>query len=267
MNLTGYKNSAKSNLSIVKLLILTILIFAIHSGAKAQTDSLAKKKIQLSKDSVDAPISYNAADSGVMMLKTKTFFLYGKAKTTYKTADLEAGKIIFDQSTQNITAFGAKDSSGNLKSKPLFKEGDLSSTNDSIFYNLQSGKGLTINSNFQQGEIFVNANAMKKVNPTEAFAWKARFTTCNLDEPHFAFRTNKLKIVTNKIGVSGPAFPEFEGVPMPIGIPFGIFPLNKSGGQSGLMAPAFTSSEDFGLGFEGIGYYKVINQQFVDSHF
>ena len=47
---------------------------------------------------------------------------------------------------------------------------------------------------------------------------------------------------------------------MPIGIPFGIFPLNKSGGQSGFMAPAFTSSEDFGLGFEGIGYYKVINQ-------
>ena len=38
--------------------------------------------------------------------------------------------------------------------------------------------------------------AMKKINPSDAFAWKARFTTCNLDEPHFAFRTNKLKIIT-----------------------------------------------------------------------
>ena len=260
VNLAGYKNNAKTSLSIVKRLILTILITAFHLSLFAQTDTIAKKKIQLSKDSVDAIISYTAADSGVMLLKSKTFFLYGNAKTTYKTAQLEAGKIIFDQETQNITAYGAKDTSGNLKSKPRFKEGDLNSINDSIFYNLQSGKGLIKNSNFQQGEIFVQANALKKVNPTDAFAWKARFTTCNLDEPHFAFRTNKLKIVTNKIGVSGPAFPEFEGVPMPVGIPFGIFPLNKTGGQSGLMAPAFSSSEDFGLGFEGLGYYKVINQ-------
>jgi LPS-assembly protein len=260
VNLAGYKNNAKTSLSIVKRLILTILITAFHLSLFAQTDTTAKKKIQLSKDSVDAIISYTAADSGVMLLKSKTFFLYGNAKTTYKTAQLEAGKIIFDQETQNITAYGAKDTSGNLKSKPRFKEGDLNSINDSIFYNLQSGKGLIKNSNFQQGEIFVQANALKKVNPTDAFAWKARFTTCNLDEPHFAFRTNKLKIVTNKIGVSGPAFPEFEGVPMPVGIPFGIFPLNKTGGQSGLMAPAFSSSEDFGLGFEGLGYYKVINQ-------
>ena len=170
MNLAGYKNNAKKTLSIVKMLILTILISAIHSNINAQTDSLTKKKIQLSKDSVDAVISYNASDSGVMLLKEKIFFLYGNAKTTYKTAQLEAGKIIFDQETQNVTAYGAKDSSGNLKSKPKFKEGDLNSINDSIFYNLQSGRGLTKNSNFQQGEIFVQAAAMKKVNPTDAFA-------------------------------------------------------------------------------------------------
>lgn len=68
---------------------------------------------------------------------------------------------------------------------------------------------------------------MKKVTQDQAYAWKARFTTCNLDDPHFAFRTNRLKIITDKIGVSGPAFPEFEGVPFPIGIPFGIFPLSR----------------------------------------
>jgi hypothetical protein len=128
---------------------------------------------------------------------------------------------------------------------------------------MKSGKGLTKNTNFQQGEIFINATAMKKVSKDDAFAWRARFTTCNLDEPHFAFRTNKMKIVTDKIGVSGPTFPEFEGVPFPIGIPFGIFPLTK-GRHSGMMAPAFSSSEDFGLGFEGLGYYKVINEH-VDA--
>jgi len=123
---------------------------------------------------------------------------------------------------------------------------------------MKSGKGLTKNTYFQQGEIFVNAKTMKKINKEEAFAWKAKFTTCNLDEPHFAFVTNKLKIINDKMGLSGPIYPEFEGVPIPIEIPFSIFPLTR-GRHSGLMAPAFTSSEDFGLGLEGLGYYKILS--------
>ena len=100
---------------------------------------------------------------------------------------------------------------------------------------------------------------MKKINADEAYAFRARFTTCNLDTPHFAFRTARMKIIANKMGISGPAFPEFEGVPMPIGIPFGLYPLAQ-GRHSGIIAPAFITSEDFGIGLEGLGYYKVINE-------
>lgn len=253
-------------------MVLTFYL-GIVSPSFAQSTANAIKKdtiiikadtnLRISKDTMDAPVSYNAADSGVMNLKTKVFYLYGQAKTVYKSSQLEAANIVYDQQSQNIKAFGSKDTSGNPLSNPKFSEADIVSYNDSIYFNMKSGKGLTKNTNFQQGEIFINANAMKKVNKEEAFAWRARFTTCNLDEPHFAFRSNKMKIVTNKIGVSGPTFPEFEGVPFPIGIPFGIFPLTK-GRHSGMMAPAFSSSEDFGLGFEGLGYYKVINEH-VDA--
>lgn len=217
--------------------------------------------LRVSKDSIDAPVNYNATDSGVMIMATKEFFLYGDAKTDYGTVQLEAANIVYDQQTQNIRAYGAKDTTGSPLSNPKLLEGDIVSVNDSIYFNMKSGKGLTKNTNFQQGEIFVNANTMKKVSKDVAFAYKARFTTCNLDDPHFAFRTNKMKIITNKIGVSGPTFPEFEGVPFPIGIPFGIFPLAQ-GRHSGLMAPAFSTSEDFGLGFEGLGYYKVLSDNF-----
>ncbi len=217
--------------------------------------------LRVSKDSIDAPVNYNATDSGVMIMATKEFFLYGDAKTDYGTAQLEAANIVYDQQTQNIRAYGAKDTTGSPLSNPKFLEGDIVSVNDSIYFNMKSGKGLTKNTNFQQGEIFVNANTMKKVSKDVAFAYKARFTTCNLDDPHFAFRTNKMKIITDKIGVSGPTFPEFEGVPFPIGIPFGIFPL-ATGRHSGLMSPAFSTSEDFGLGFEGLGYYKVLSDNF-----
>ena len=231
------------------------------SSVQAKDSTKSIQVLRISKDSIDAPVDYNATDSGVMIMSTKEFFLYGNAKTKYKTAQLEAANIVYDQQSQNIRAYGAKDTTGSPLSNPKFQEGDLVSVNDSIYFNMKSGKGLTKNTNFQQGEIFVNANTMKKVNKDVAFAYLARFTTCNLDEPHFAFRTNKLKIITDKIGVSGPTFPEFEGVPFPIGIPFGIFPLAK-GRHSGLMAPAFSTSEDFGIGFEGLGYYKVLSDNF-----
>ena len=256
-------NQVDSNLSkkagIIKSLDTNRLKMDTIGNKKDSTKSV--QILRVSKDSIDAPVNYNANDSGVMIMATKEFFLYGDAKTEYRTSQLEAANIVYDQQTQNIRAYGAKDTTGSPLSNPKFMEGDIVSVNDSIYFNMKSGKGLTKNTNFQQGEIFVNANTMKKVSKDVAFAYKARFTTCNLDDPHFAFRTNKMKIITDKIGVSGPTFPEFEGVPFPIGIPFGIFPL-ATGRHSGLMAPAFSTSEDFGLGFEGLGYYKVLSDNF-----
>ena len=251
---TAKKGSSKPVLATLKDTTI-----AIKDTTKS--DSTRVTNIRMSKDSIDGIVDYNATDSGVMIMKTKEFFLYGNAKTIYRSSILEAANIVFDQQSQNIRAYGASDTSGNPMSKPKFKEGQMSSLNDSIFYNLKTGKGLTKNTNFQQGEIFVNANTMKKVSVDEAFAWKAKFTTCNLDEPHFAFVTKKMKIITDKVGMSGPIYPEFEGVPIPVQIPFAMFPLTR-GTHSGFMAPAFSTSEDFGLGFEGLGYYKVLSDNF-----
>lgn len=257
--LNAQSPTAKKGSSKPVLATLKDTTIAIKDSTKS--DSTRVTNIRMSKDSIDGIVDYNATDSGVMIMKTKEFFLYGNAKTIYRSSILEAANIVFDQQSQNIRAYGASDTSGNPMSKPKFIEGQMSSLNDSIFYNLKTGKGLTKNTNFQQGEIFVNANTMKKVSVDEAFAWKAKFTTCNLDEPHFAFVTKKMKIITDKVGMSGPIYPEFEGVPIPVQIPFAMFPLTR-GKHSGFMAPAFSTSEDFGLGFEGLGYYKVLSDNF-----
>ncbi|SJZ86871.1 putative LPS assembly protein LptD [Sediminibacterium ginsengisoli] len=218
--------------------------------------------LRISKDSLDAPVKYSAEDSGVLIMETGDFYLYGKSKVDYKNLKVDAQIISFNQKSQTLKAYGALDSTGNPLSKPKFVQDDMETVSDSIFFNLETGKGLVKGTFLKQGEMFVYAERLKKVNAEEAFAWRARITTCNLDTPHFAFRTRKLKVINNKLGVSGSAYPEFEGVPMPIGIPFGIYPLYQ-GRHSGILAPAFTSSEDFGLGIEGLGYYKVIND-YVD---
>ncbi|MBC7650638.1 MAG: LPS-assembly protein LptD, partial [Deinococcales bacterium] len=216
----------------------------------------------ISKDSLDAPINYKAADSGVLIIPTKEFILYGKANVTNKDVTLDAATIQYDQATQTVKAFGATDTTGNPYSKPNLTQGDLKTISDSILFNMKTFKGLTKNTYLQQGEMFINAQIMKKINATEYYAFRGRFTTCNLDTPHFAIRTRKMKMITNKLAISGPAAPEFEGVPIPIGIPFGIYPLVQ-GRHSGILPPAFNVSEDYGLGLEGLGYYKVFNE-YVD---
>jgi hypothetical protein len=214
--------------------------------------------LTISKDSIDAPIKYSGEDSGVLIIPTKQFYLYGKAKMDYKDMNLDANTIQYDQQNQEIRAFGGVDTAKNALNKPHFNQGETKTISDTIAFNTKTGKAYIQNTFLQEGEIYVNAQKLKKINANEAFARRARFTTCNLDTPHFAFRTSKMKIINNKIGVSGPAFPEFEGVPMPIGIPFGLYPLSR-GRHSGILPPSFITSEDFGVGLENFGYYKVIN--------
>ncbi|MDP1843016.1 MAG: putative LPS assembly protein LptD [Sediminibacterium sp.] len=239
----------------------TISLAIRDSIGKRDSMRIKVDTLQMSSDSIDAPIKFIAEDSGVLIVPTREFFLYGKAKVDYTDLKLEAATIKYDQQLSLVKAYGSLDTTGNPLSKPQFIQGEMKSISDSIFFNMKTGKGLTKNTFFQEGEIYVNAKELKKISATEVFASRARFTTCNLDTPHYNFRTSKMKIINNKLGIAGPSFPEFEGVPMPIGIPFGIFPLNK-GRHSGILPPAFNASPDFGLGLEGIGYYKVLSENF-----
>ncbi len=215
--------------------------------------------LKFSKDSLDAPIKYEAQDSGVLQIADKKFILYGKATIDYKDMKVKAGTINYNSANQMMSAFGGTDTSKGALNKAEITQGESKSISDSIFFNMQNQKGLTKNTFYQEGEIYVNAQKIKKVDADVEYAYKARFTTCNLDTPHFAFRARKMKLINNKVGISGPAGAEIEGVPLPVGIPFGIYPLNQ-GRHSGFLPPQFATNEDFGLGLEGLGFYKVLNE-------
>ena len=235
--------------------------FTDSTRKKSGEDSVVKvDTLMMSKDSVDAIIRYHAEDSGVLIMSTKEMFLYGKAKTDYKDLKMTGATIHYEQESQTVKAYGVLDSTGTLVDKPQITEGELVTVSDSIAYSLKNQKAVSKNTFFQEGEIFVNAAYLKKVSADEIFVKNGRFTTCNLDTPHFAFRARRMKIINNKLAVTGRVYPEIESIPIPmIFLPFGIFPLNPKV-HSGVLFPSFTSSEDFGLGLEGLGYYKVFSE-------
>jgi lipopolysaccharide assembly outer membrane protein LptD (OstA) len=230
-------------------------------GKDTLTNKIDTVNVPVSEDTLDAPVSYKASDSMVLDVPLKTITLFGKGNVKQKDMDLSADSIRLDQASQTVTASGRKDTAGNVIGKPLMIQADSKISSDIMTYNFKTQKGITTGSITQQGEMYVQGERVKKINEHDFFAYRSQFTTCNLDTPHFAFRSNKMKMVSQKLAVSGPIHPEFEGVPVPIYIPFGFFPLSQ-GRHSGLLPPQFSQSEQFGLGLEGLGYYKVLSEYF-----
>jgi len=223
---------------------------------RKESDTLIYKK---SGDSLTAPVVFAASDSMVIDVPAKKMYLYGDGATVnYQDNILTAPFIQYDQAKNKVSAFLKKDSAGKVSAYPSFRQADFKSVSDSIFFNMQTGKGLTKGTYTQQGEMFVYGERIKKVGKDDFFAKNSRFTTCNLDTPHFAFVSSKIKFINNKVAFTGPVHPEIEGVPLPGMLPFGIYPL-RTGMHSGVLAPSFSANNQLGLAMEGIGYYKILS--------
>jgi LPS-assembly protein len=226
-------------------------------------DSLVQKTdtvdFKISKDSLDAPVDYEAEDSMVIDIPGEKMYIYNKAQVKFKDISLDASVIQLNQQTQILTAYPTKDTSGNRIGVPAFKQGEEAFTADTIRYNFKTQKGQTVGTYTQQSEMFVYLEKSKRITPTAFFGEKARFTSCNFDTPHFAFKAGKVKFISNQLAVTGPVRPEFEGVPIPVGLPFGLFPL-KQGRRTGLLPPQPTVNSQLGFGLEGLGYYKTFGE-------
>lgn len=213
-----------------------------------------------SKDSLDAPVTYHADDSMVFDVPGKKLYLYGKtSEVKYIDNELSAPLIEFDQNTSLVKAILQKDTAGKVIAYPSFNQKDFKSVSDTLEFNMKTLKGITKGTYTQQGELFVYGEKIKKTEPDIFYALHGRFTTCNLDTPHFAFVSSKIKFINKKMAFSGPVHPEFEGVPLPIVLPFGIYPLTQ-GRHSGFIAPSFAANEQYGLSLEGLGYYKILSE-------
>jgi LPS-assembly protein len=237
---------------------------SISEEKKKTGDTIISQEVdtfnfKTSKDSLTSPVVYHADDSMVIDVPNEKMYLYGKVSSVkYEDNDLSAPQIQFDQKTSMVSAFIKKDSAGKVLSYPYFSQKDFQSVSDTIRFNMKTGRGLTKGTYTKQGEMFVYGEKIKKADTSVFYALNGRFTTCNLDTPHFAFIAKKVKFVNKKWAYTGPVHPEFEGVPLPISLPFGIFPLTQ-GRHSGLLAPSFAADAQRGLALENLGYYKIIS--------
>lgn len=221
-----------------------------------------------SKDSgLQSTVKYMAEDSTVMDVSGEVLNLYGKAVVTYGDIELKADYIKIDWGKSEIFAYGSPDTTkrgDKVKGKPVFTQSGDSYNTDTIRYNFKSRKAIIKGIVTQQGEGFVTGERVKKDEHDDMYLVNAKYTTCNLKEPHFHISARKIKLVNKKQIISGPFNFVLSGIPLPIGLPFGFFPVpkNKEAGTSGIIMGTYGEDpNNRGFYFKDFGYYFAVNEK------
>ena len=218
--------------------------------------------VQDPEGALDARVVYDAHDSVNFDFNQQKVYLYGDARIDYKEITLTADYIMIDLSNNTLFAKGLPDSAGVVRGKPVFTEKGQSFKAETIRYNYKTRKGLIEGVATEDGYGYLAGSKVKKMGDDNLNIASGYYTTCNLEQdPHFAFRYNKSKVVPGKRIVTGPAYLEIEGMPTPLAVPFGWFP-SEQGKKNGIIIPTYGESNNRGFYFENFGYYFAVADYF-----
>ncbi len=264
-------NLLKSNIFIKlrKIAIFLFLLIPLITYPQLESDSLfslmAKDTvIEINEDTVinrseiETTINYSAKDSIFYDLKSQKIKLYGDSKIDYGEINLEAYEILVNWNDKTLDANFILDSTGKKIGKPIFSEGNQSYETDKITYNFESKRAKIKGIVTQLDDAYMQGEDVKKNEDDELFISHAKYTTCNLAEPHFHISANKIKVIPGKKVVSGPFHLKFGDVPTPLGFIFGMFPQPKKK-VSGLIMPNYGEEKRRGFYLRDGGYYFAIN--------
>lgn len=211
------------------------------------------------KGDIESTITYSAEDSIISNLNNKMMWLYGKAIVKYGLIELQAEEIVIDYEKATITAKSRVDSSGRAYGYPIFINGSEKYETKDMVYNFKTQKAKISGVVTKQGDGFLHGNLVYKNEKNELFTTGNAYTTCDLAKPHFQIISGKVKAIPGDKMVSGPFYMEFNGVPTPLGFPFGIFPSPKKS-ASGIIVPSFGEERRRGFFLRRGGYFFDINE-------
>ncbi|HUR30782.1 MAG TPA: putative LPS assembly protein LptD [Saprospiraceae bacterium] len=229
-------------------------------------DIIERKVIVISRDSIDSKVEYGSVDSNYLDNVTRRVYLYGDAYVRYKDLSLKADYIVVDLDSSIAVAEGAQDSLGDLVGLPVFNMAEETFTAERIRYNFKSRKGFIYNVVTEEGDLLIHGDKTKFVAATSEpgrgdnilYNEGALITSCDLPHPHFGIRARKVKTIPDKLAVVGPSHLELFGVPTPLWLPFGFYPVSEKR-RAGVIFPRdYERSPQWGFGLKELGYYFPI---------
>jgi len=234
-------------------ILVCLLITATNSFALSTTNDTVKSTVT-SNSFLNEKVHYTATDSMVVDMVNQKAYLYNNAEVFYEDMHLKAGFIEIDFKNNVVYAKGLKDSVGNLGQRPIFENADGKYDAGEIAYNFDTKKGKIKDVITQQGEGFIHGRDIKKDSANTYFVGHGKYTTCDLEHPHFYIGAKKIKVIPDDKIVTGPAVMYIADIPTPLAIPFGYFP-NKKGRASGIIIPTYGESYNLGFFLKDGGFY------------
>ncbi len=232
-----------------------MLIFFLTSPILAQEEQVVMDS------TLDQPIRYFAKDSIVQLLQENKTLLYGNARVEFDDIELTAGYIAIDMQSKLIEASYIFDKDSNRIELPVFKQGGQEMVCQKIKYNTETKKGFIEELALKQEELTFRMEIAKKQENNELHLKHGKFSTCDLENPHYHFQLSKGVIVPDERIVTGPLNLHVNGIPTPLGLPFAIIPTKSKERVKGLLFPEFVPISQYGFGLQNLGYYIPINDR------
>lgn len=205
-------------------------------------------------------ITYFAEDSIVSDFKENKVYLYKDAWFEYGEMRLDADLIVIDWANSELYASGVTDSLGNISGNPFFKDGEmLYEIRKEMRYNFQSQKAIIKDVVTEQQDGVLRGETIKKTADGDVYLDHGYYTTCKLTTPHWHISSKKIKSVEGGQVVSGPFNLYFNGIPTPLGLPFGLIPNTPEEKASGIIFPSYGTEQVRGLFLRDFGYYFALN--------
>ncbi|MDX1492512.1 MAG: putative LPS assembly protein LptD [Longimicrobiales bacterium] len=183
----------------------------------------------------------------------------GRARVSQEGTVFEADtSIVFNEATGSIRAIG------NGTFTP--PEGDAVDAAEMI-YDLNQGRGTARGartSYAQDGANWIVRGDMPYAAPDSTFLAHAQFTSCDIEEPHYHFETDEIKIVAGNVLVARGVRLYFADVPV-AWLPFMAQSLER-GRRSGLLTPRFSvndivrTSGGYRRRLSNVGFYWAMSQ-------
>ena len=261
--------SAQSAADTVLNEYATSALFSDSSGVDSvKTDSLPTASSSAPK--MEGPIPYSA-DIVSVSRKGNKIYLEGNAKVAYQTMTLEAAKIVIDQNNHQLFAEGIVDTVDSLGNPvysgvPVFTErGEEPMRGNTLQYDFETKRGKIGYGKTRMPPGYYKGERIYKISEKTLLIEDGYFTSCEyIDEPHFYFRSPKMRVQVKEKVVARPVYLYIADVPVAV-IPFGIFP-NKKGRHSGILIPSYGESSYGGRFLKNMGYYWAPND-YLDGTF
>ena len=242
-----------------KILLTFLNIFlSINILFSTNNQIYLAKSDSLNNSELNDKIKYLAKDSIIYDLENNIIKLYNESFIKYENIELFAYFISIDYNNNTLYAEGKKDSLGLLIQNPIFIESNKKYKSETINYNFKTKKGITTKLITQEGESYLHGEKVKKLENKTHYLSKGKYTTCDLDHPHFYIKSNRIKLIENDKIISGPANLVISEINTPLFIPFGVFPLSTKK-SSGILLPSYGQSTSLGFNLRNLGYYFSIN--------